>query len=83
MNMNMNATVASPALSRGVCRDDLIKWYFFEGYEYRVMVCFLYFVHGICLSVRQLKRILRGMHLRRRIRPSAGLRRTVSGLVQV
>jgi len=39
----------SPALSRGLGRDDLIKMYFFEGYEYRVIVCFLYFKHGISL----------------------------------
>ena len=64
-------------------RDDLIKWYFFEGYEYGLIVCFLYFVHGISLSVRQLKKILREMHLRRRVRLSADYRRRVRRLVLV
>ena len=54
-------TVVSPALSRGLSREDLIKQYFFEGYEYCVIICFLYFVHGIRLSVRQLKMVLRCM----------------------
>ena len=76
-------TVASPALSRGFSRGDLIKQYFFEGYEYCVIICFLYFVHGIRLSVRQLKRVLRCMNLRRRVHPSSHYHRTVRSLIQV
>ena len=48
----------SPALYRGVGRDDLIKLYFYEGYNYCLIICFLFFVHGISLSLRQLKKIL-------------------------
>ena len=76
-------TVVSPALSRGFSRGDLIKQYFFEGYEYCVIICFLYFVHGIRLSVRQLKRVLRCMNLRRRVHPSSHYHRTVRSLIQV
>ena len=46
--------VVPPQLSRSLSRDDLIKEYFFEGYEYRVIICFLYFVHGVSISLRQL-----------------------------
>ena len=56
-------------LSRGLSRDELIKEYFLEGYEYRLIICFLYFVHGLTLSLRQLKRVLRAMDLHRRVRP--------------
>ena len=47
-------------------RDGLIIYYFSLGYSYRLIVCFLFFVHGILLSLRQLKRILSYLGLRRR-----------------
>ena len=72
-------TVVSPALSRGLSPEDLIKQNFFEGYEHCVIICFLYFVHGIHLSVRQLKRVLRCMNLH----PSSHYHRTIRGLIQV
>ena len=50
-------------------RDNLIKWYFFEGYQYRAIVCFLFFVHGVRISLRQ--RELQKLNLRRRVQPSA------------
>ena len=71
----------SPALYRGVGRDDLIKLYFYEGYNYRLIICFLFFVHGISLSLRHLKRILQGMNLRRRMYPTS--HGTISLLIQV
>ena len=40
------------------CRDELIWKYFHLGYEYKLIVCFLYYVEGISISLRQLKRIL-------------------------
>ena len=61
-----------PALLQGVGRDQLITLYFWEGFQYKAIICFLYFVHGIALSLRQLKRILKRLHLRRR--PRASLR---------
>ena len=48
-------------------RDALIQEYFHQGYPYTLILCFLYFVNGISLSLRQLKRILKRMGLRRRI----------------
>ena len=47
-------------------REDIIRMYFSHGYSYNLIVCFLYFVHGISMSLRQLKRILRRLNLRRR-----------------
>ena len=44
-------------------RDSLIQDYFRQGYSHQL---FLYFIHGISLSLRQLKRILRRLGLRRR-----------------
>ena len=53
--------------------DVLIYCYFRLGYEYRLILCFLYFIHGITLSLRQLKRILRRLGLRRRASQDRGL----------
>ena len=33
----------SPALYRGIGRDDLIKLYF-EGYSYGIIICFLFYL---------------------------------------
>ena len=76
------ATVSAipSSLSR---RNSLIKAYFLEGYEYRLIACFLYFVDGISISVRQIKRVLRAMNLRRNMRRSANLMRTIRHLVVV
>ena len=77
----VDASMESPALYRGVGRDDLIKLNFYEGYNYRLIICFLFFVHGISLSLRHLKRILQGMNLRRRMYPTS--HGTISLLIQV
>jgi hypothetical protein len=47
-------------------RDVLVEYYFNVGYDYGLIVCFLHFLHGITISLRQLKRILRRLGLRRR-----------------
>ena len=47
-------------------RDSLIQDYFRQGYPYKLILCFLHFVHGISLSLRQLKQILRRLGLKRR-----------------
>lgn len=47
-------------------RDDLIKVYFKEGLKYSEIIMFLFCKHNIKLCVRQLKRILRRLRLRRR-----------------
>ena len=36
-------------------RGSLIVYYFSLGYKYRLIVYFLFFIHGIRLSLRQLK----------------------------
>ena len=51
-------------------RDEAISWYFSLGYSYKLIVCFLYYIDGVNLSLRQLKRILRYLGLRRRHRLS-------------
>ena len=64
-------------------RYKLIKLYFYEGYEYSLIVCFLYFVHGISTSIRQLKGVLKSNHLRRKIPPIAVHNITVISLVML
>ena len=62
------AGVLGPASAFEYERDGLIIYYFSLGYSYRLIVCFLFFVHGILLSLWQLKRILSYFGLRRRTR---------------
>ena len=55
----------------GVCdaatsRNELINFYFHEGFPYNMIFCFLHFVHGARLSVHQLKRIPRTLRSKRR-----------------
>ena len=64
-------------------RDGLIRHYFFEGFEYRLIACFLYFVHGINISVRQIKRVLWVFNLRRKSRWNSSSIRTIRNLVLV
>ena len=47
-------------------RDELVSWYFNLGYNYEVIVCFLHFLHGVDISLRQLKRVLKRLNLKRR-----------------
>ena len=51
-------------------RDDLIESYFHLGLEYTEILLFLVISHGINLSLRQLKRILKAKGLGRRRNPS-------------
>ena len=64
-------------------RDDLIKRYFYEGYEYRAIVSFLYFLHGLRISYRQLKRVLNKINLRRRVQTTGNTISRVVSLVEV
>ncbi len=52
--------------ARQKARNDLVVFYFAQGFEYKAILCFLHFVHGIILSLRQLKRVLKNCNLRRR-----------------
>ena len=61
-----NLSVAITKINVSDNREDLVEVYFSCGYPYRSIVCFLYFVHGITVSLRQLKQILRRLNLRRR-----------------
>ena len=47
-------------------RDTLIERYFWMGISYFEILCFLLVYHGIRLSIRQLKRILRSRSLARK-----------------
>ena len=51
-------------------RDNLITTYFHLGFNYVEILSFLVLSHGIRLSIRQLKRILRNQGLFRRRNPS-------------
>ena len=42
------------------------SFYFDAGYTYHLILCFLAGIHGIIMSIRTLKRLLRRMNLRRR-----------------
>ena len=56
----------SPIFSQHVSRGELIEEYFRQGLSYLEIVMVLTRVHGITLSIRQLKRILRSNGLSRR-----------------
>ena len=64
-------------------RDKYIARYFFMGYPYKVITEFLDVRHGIRLSVRQLKRILKCMELRRKTQHIPLFDRVVRSLIQV
>ena len=56
--------------SQNVDREVLIKRYFNLGLNNAEIVLFLSLAHGLILSIRQLKRILHKLHLKRRSVPS-------------
>lgn len=60
-------------------RDDLIESYFHLGLKYTEILLFLVFSHGINLSLRQLKRILKANGLGRR-RNASDLREVVQAV---
>ena len=72
----------SPSLELGA-RDYLIRLYFAAGHKYRTILQFLHVVHGIKLSMRHLKRVLKSLGLRRRAPRNASSLRLVSRLIQV
>lgn len=58
-------------------RGSLIWQYFHDGHSYRVILVLLGNLHGIKLSLRQLKRIIGNMGLRRRARISQSTLRCI------
>ena len=55
-----------PVYDENVERDELIETYFHLGLKYKEILLFLLDVHGVEISIRQLKRILkRGLGRRR------------------
>lgn len=62
--------VASVQTLDSVKRDSLIYNYFQQGYSYNEIIITLLSVHGISLCLRQLKRILACLGLKRRVRES-------------
>ena len=64
-------------------RDALVEYYFHLGYDYGLILCFLHFLHGISISLRQLKRILRRIGLRRRTLQDRTLLLHTLGVIEV
>ena len=62
-------------------RNSLIEEYFHLGFNYSEMLSFLLLYHGVRLSLRQLKRILRSRGLRRR-KIQSGINRVVNAIDQ-
>ena len=56
--------VSSEELQRAK-RDEAISFLFQEGYPYKLILCFLVAVFGVCVSLSTLKRSLRRQRLRR------------------
>lgn len=56
---------------QGIERDELIERYFHLGFRYKEIILFLISCHGIEISERHLKRILRQRGLGRRTNPSS------------
>jgi hypothetical protein len=50
---------------------EALECYFFEGYQYSVIIRFLEKYHGISISLSTLKRKLRDLNLTRRRNPSS------------
>ena len=69
--------------SSSLTREELIIMYFFKGYPYKLIVEFLVSIHGIVLSKRQLKRILKSMGLRRKGPQTPLFNQILRSLVQV
>ncbi len=67
------SVITTPVLLQGRDRQELISLYFHDGHSYRLITWFLSLIHGISLSVRQLKRILKRLNLRRRPPPAQRL----------
>ncbi len=44
----------------------LLRLYFEDGYSYQLILLFLAYLHGVCMSMRTLKRRLHKMGLKRR-----------------
>ena len=61
-----------PVYDENVERDELIETYFHLGLKYKEILLFLIDVHGVEISIRQLKRILkqRGLGRRRNLSPA-------------
>lgn len=55
----------SPCLEGGTTDSLIITAYFNAGHKYKTILCFLCMVHGVVLSMRQLKRKLKRLGLRR------------------
>ena len=72
----------SPSLHQGTT-DDLITYYFNAGHQYIKIVYFLCIVHGLVISMRQLKRKLKRLGLRRRAPKTAANFRHVCRLIWV
>lgn len=55
-----------PAASSTIGKSSFIAEYFKQGFKYKEIIGFLLMRHGILLSLRQLKNILKKLNLKRR-----------------
>lgn len=75
----------TPALNKnaGVDRENIISSYFFQGFTNAEIACLLALQHGVVLSVRSVKRILKRLTLRRAGRNSeSSLEQIVSAILE-
>jgi hypothetical protein len=78
----MALSTRSPCLQRLGTADSLITAYFHAGHKYKTIQQFLRVVHGFLLSMRQLKRRLKRLGLRRRGPRTAEHFRNVCSLIR-
>ena len=57
------ASIGIPAV--GISRDELVRHYYTIGYTAKQLMCLLLSCHNITLSLRQIRRILSRLHIRR------------------
>lgn len=78
------SVIWSPSLaSHGTTRNGLIRDYFRSGYTYSMMVKILWLVHGIRLSLRHLKRVVKALGMQRRVRLTGAVFRQVLTAIRV
>lgn len=78
------SVIWSPSLAiHGTTRNGLIRDYFRSGYTYSMMVKILWLVHGIRLSLRHLKRVVKALGMQRRVRLTGAVFRQVLTAIRV
>ena len=66
--INCVQCVLDPVVGELRGKDELVKWYFNNGFSYQEILSFLSVFHGIVISMRSLHRVLRSQRLGRKVR---------------